>query len=144
VRNVDSLDSQLVAGTRGPVEPTWSPDGRPLAYVTQAEFKKVEVASGTPQTLATGLTLHRGVAWNNDGTILFGTLGNSEGTILFGIQHGASAQRDRDSHGAGRETFARLTDGARRGRDFNRDRSGDWVRCNAGDHATSRKLPLRP
>jgi len=78
VRAVDSLESQAITTSPGPppayYPPTWSPDGRSLVYYSgtnTGELRKVSVPGGTPQTLAAGLPVFRGIAWNTDGNILF-------------------------------------------------------------------------
>ena len=73
VHAVDSLDSQLIKAAPTGYWVSWSPDGRSLLYYdgTAHELRKVSVAGGTPQTLASDLQNFRGAAWNTDGTILF-------------------------------------------------------------------------
>ena len=74
VRDFDSLDSRLLAGTEGGRSPTWRPDGQFIAFAVDRWLKKVAVAGGPVVTLceiSTAYELGSGT-WNQHGDILFG------------------------------------------------------------------------
>ncbi|HXZ27290.1 MAG TPA: protein kinase, partial [Terriglobales bacterium] len=70
VRSLDSLTMQPLAGTEGGTNPTWSPDGRYLAYFAEHKLKRIDVSGGTVQTICDADD-GRGIAWGPDGTIVF-------------------------------------------------------------------------
>jgi Tol biopolymer transport system component len=70
VRSLDSLTMQPLAGTTGGAYPTWSPDGRFLAFFADHKLKKIDVSGGTVQTICDADD-GRGLAWGPDGTIVF-------------------------------------------------------------------------
>ena len=75
IRELDSLELKPLPGTEIPAiqqPPFWSPDSRVLAYGVEGKLKKVNISGEPPQTVcdAVGPT---GGAWNQDGTIVFGS-----------------------------------------------------------------------
>jgi Tol biopolymer transport system component/predicted Ser/Thr protein kinase len=74
VRPLNSLDARMLPGTSGPQSPDWSPDGRFIVFGVPGEqkLKKIEVAGGPPQTLASLRGGYTRGTWNREGTILFG------------------------------------------------------------------------
>src|SRR5262249_5350862 len=70
VRAFDSLTSRLVEHTEDARYPFWSPDSRSVGFFSAGLLKKLDIASGSIQTLAPaprGL----GGTWNADGVILY-------------------------------------------------------------------------
>jgi Tol biopolymer transport system component len=57
-------------GTEDGVSPFWSPDGRAIAFVANGQLKRLELANGRIQTLASAAAAAGGT-WNADDTILF-------------------------------------------------------------------------
>ncbi|MBI2186927.1 MAG: serine/threonine-protein kinase [Acidobacteria bacterium] len=70
-RSLDNPGRQPLPGTEGASSPFWSPDGRSLAFVADTRLKRVDIAGGAPQVLATNVA--SGGSWSRDGTILFTT-----------------------------------------------------------------------
>ncbi len=75
LRPLDSLTAQPLPGTEGVSGlPFWSPDSRSLGFAAGGELKKLDLASGAPQTLcmlpADVGSIFSGT-WNHDGVILF-------------------------------------------------------------------------
>ena len=79
-----SQEASSLAHTEDASFPFWSPDGRSLGFFADGRLKKIELSSGTVQTLCDAPT-GRGGTWNKDGVIVFtpsGQLGNG----LYRIQ----------------------------------------------------------
>jgi len=70
IRSIDSFDVRELDGTEGTRRPFWSPDSKYLAFFAGAQLKKVAIAGGPPQLIAT----HAGGAdgtWGSQNVILF-------------------------------------------------------------------------
>ena len=76
VRALASETAKPLPGTEGNLGGCWSPDGKSLAFLAAQKLKRIEVETGTVQTLADAPT-PRGCAWAPDGTILFAPAGNA-------------------------------------------------------------------
>ena len=72
IHELDSLTWRALPDTKGAVSPFWSPDSRFLGFAVGRDLKKIEVAGGPPQTLATVTNAVGSGAWNKDGVIIFG------------------------------------------------------------------------
>ena len=70
LRSLAGATAQPLPGTERGSYPFWSPDGRSIGFFTAAALKRLDLSGGTPQTLASVLSLHGG-AWSSDGVILF-------------------------------------------------------------------------
>jgi serine/threonine protein kinase len=70
VRSIDSLTAQPIPGTEQASQAFWSPDSRLIGFFASGKLKKVELSSGTVQTLADA-QVTRGGTWNRDGVIVF-------------------------------------------------------------------------
>ncbi|MFN7929707.1 MAG: protein kinase [Blastocatellia bacterium] len=81
VRPLDSMDATLLSGTDEPVNPFWSPDSRSLGFGSRGKLKRIDLASGRPQTLYDAFS-PQGGAWSRAGVILFAT---GQGGGLFQI-----------------------------------------------------------
>jgi serine/threonine protein kinase/Tol biopolymer transport system component len=71
VRALDSSSAQKLAGTDGAGTRFWSPDGKSVGFFADSKLKVVDIAGGTPQTIADNGGNQRGATWNKDGVILF-------------------------------------------------------------------------
>jgi hypothetical protein len=69
IRSLDSLTARPLPGTDGARYSFWSPDSRSVAFFTQIDLLKVDVAGGTAQKIAAADN-PMGGSWNQDGTIL--------------------------------------------------------------------------
>jgi len=78
IRRFDSLSSARIPGTEGASYPFWSPDGREIAFFTDAGLKAAGV-DGENVRVVCNVALGRGGAWNAKGTILFAP--STEGPI---------------------------------------------------------------
>jgi Tol biopolymer transport system component len=70
VRQLDSLTPQPLPETDGASFPFWSPDGRFIGFFAGGKLKKIDVSSGSRQTLCDAQA-GRGGTWNRDGVIVF-------------------------------------------------------------------------
>lgn len=70
IRPLETPAAQPLAGTENGTWPFWSPDSRFLAFFTGSKLKKVDVASGSVETLCDAGDA-RGGSWSRDGVILF-------------------------------------------------------------------------
>jgi eukaryotic-like serine/threonine-protein kinase len=71
LRQMDSVDAQMLPGTDYAIEPFWSPDSRSIAFGSQGKLKRVDLAGGTAQPLCDAARLTGG-SWNSKGVIIFG------------------------------------------------------------------------
>jgi Tol biopolymer transport system component len=76
VRSIDDPVARPLPGTEDSLMPTFSPDGRWLAFVAGVsppyQLKKIPVAGGAPQTLAGGIGGSTPMTWGDDGNLLLG------------------------------------------------------------------------
>ena len=72
VRPIDSLESRLLSGTEEATFPFWSPDSRFIGFFAEGRLKKIELSTGTVQTLAIeSVPDPRGATWSQAGVILY-------------------------------------------------------------------------
>ena len=75
-RSLNSEVAKPLAGTDSPHQGIfWSPDGKWIGFFSGKNLKRIDVATGTVQTLADAPTA-RGGTWSRDGKILFSPAGN--------------------------------------------------------------------
>ena len=60
-----------LAGTDGASNPFWSPDGQSLGFVAQAQLKRVEVSTGSVNSIAVVPGVSPGGAWSPQNIIVF-------------------------------------------------------------------------
>ena len=70
LRPLDKTTAQPLAGTEGASVPFWSPNGRSLGFYASGQLKRIDLAGGSAQPLAT-VQNARGGTWGPDDTILF-------------------------------------------------------------------------
>jgi Tol biopolymer transport system component len=70
LRPLDQITAQPLAGTEGASLPFWSPDSRSIGFFADAKLKRIDVAGGRSQVLASA-PVGMGGAWNRDGVIVF-------------------------------------------------------------------------
>ena len=68
VRGIDSLSGRAL--TPAESAPIWSPDSRQIAFGNEGKLYRIDVASGTLQTICATATVIGG-SWNRDGNIIF-------------------------------------------------------------------------
>jgi len=83
VRSLDSPVAMPLTGTERASRPFWSPDSRSIAFVAGTSLKRIDIDSGSLQTLASGIPTPLGGSWSSDGsTIIFG---NNPGGPIFRV-----------------------------------------------------------
>jgi serine/threonine-protein kinase len=75
-RLLESPTSTVLAGTEGASAPSFSPDGRWIAFFSDQKLKKISVEGRSPVTLCE-VGAARGVFWGEDGNILFANGGTT-------------------------------------------------------------------
>ena len=70
VRALDSLETEILAGTERASRPFWSPDSRSIAFFAQGQLKRIAASGGPVQTLCDAPAGREGT-WNREGVILF-------------------------------------------------------------------------
>lgn len=70
IRPIGAVDAHPLAGTQNGRQPFWSPDGKYLAFFADAKLKKIEVATGSLETICDALD-PRGGTWGRSGVIIF-------------------------------------------------------------------------
>jgi serine/threonine protein kinase len=76
-RSLDSITAQPLSGTEDALYPFWSPDSRFIGFFAAGKLKKIEISSGTVQTLSGGGSpVPRGATWSQNGVIVFGPTPN--------------------------------------------------------------------
>jgi eukaryotic-like serine/threonine-protein kinase len=70
LRPLDKTTAQPMAGSEGASYPFWSPDSRSVGFFANGKLMRIDLAGGSPQTLA-GAAIGRGGTWGPDGVILF-------------------------------------------------------------------------
>ncbi|HLF83562.1 MAG TPA: protein kinase, partial [Blastocatellia bacterium] len=85
VRQLDTLELKVLADTNGARLPFFSADGQWIGFFAGGSLKKIAVAGGTAQTIATATTGPAGGTWMDDGSIVF--IGDPE----LGIQRISSS-----------------------------------------------------
>ncbi len=78
VEERDRYEARPIPGTDGAFDPTFSPDGQWLAFVQGGQLRKLQVTGGTAVTLADSAAAVPGVAWLDDGTLVFARAGRRE------------------------------------------------------------------
>src|SRR4030095_12434720 len=74
LRAIDRIDAQEVGGTDEAAFPFWSPDSRFIGFFAGKGLIKVDVNSGSTQTVCELIGTSRGGAWNRDDVIVFGVV----------------------------------------------------------------------
>jgi serine/threonine-protein kinase len=71
IKRRDVLDPAPLAGTEHASDPTFSPDGQWIAYIAGSQLKKVRIDGGPSATLADSAATGYGIAWLDDGTLVY-------------------------------------------------------------------------
>lgn len=75
LRDFASTEARRLPGTGGVRAVFWSPDSRYLAFAAVTALKKIDVTSGSQQTIATVSPTSGSGCWGGDDVILFGSRG---------------------------------------------------------------------
>src|SRR5262249_25153263 len=75
LRSLGSILAQRLDRTEGAEFPFWSPDGQSVGFFADSKLKRVDLSSGSPQTICDAAG-SAGGTWNREGSIVFaGTAG---------------------------------------------------------------------
>jgi eukaryotic-like serine/threonine-protein kinase len=69
LRPLNQTTVQPLPGTEGAMNPFWSPDSRLIGFFAEGKLKRIDIAGGLPQALASAQA--GSGAWNRDGVIVF-------------------------------------------------------------------------
>ena len=74
IRDADAFESRPIAGTEGGRSPSWSPDGRSIAFVVGKTLKRVAIDGGPALTILDGPNANAmgGAVWSPAGVLVFG------------------------------------------------------------------------
>jgi Tol biopolymer transport system component len=70
VRNLDSAQARLLAGTEDSECPFWSPDARAIGFYSSGKLRKVDLAGGQSDAIAP-MSACLGASWSADGSIVY-------------------------------------------------------------------------
>ena len=75
IRDMNSLESRPLPGTKGASFIFWAPDNRSLAFTVGSRLSRIDIGGGSLQLICEvpGKRIGQG-AWNKDGVILFGVI----------------------------------------------------------------------
>jgi serine/threonine protein kinase len=76
IRSVEALEPRVLPGTTGASAPFWSPDNRFIGFFADGGLRKVELSTGSSQTICEAAD-PRGGTWGRHRTILFSANGGS-------------------------------------------------------------------
>ena len=92
LRRLDSLAPQIVLDFgRQFTQAAWSPDSQSLAFDYSGRIQRARLPNGAPETIAELNGPTQGVAWGEDGTILFATVTDSH--LYLVPPQGGAAQK---------------------------------------------------
>jgi len=71
IKHREMLDPTPIAGTEHASDPVFSPDGQWIAYIADGQLRKIRVDGGPSTTLADSAGNRYGIAWLDDGTLVY-------------------------------------------------------------------------
>jgi serine/threonine-protein kinase len=97
IKQRDRHEATPLLGTLNVNNFTWSPDGEWLAFTSQTQLKKIPVVGGAAITLTAGASGNPGLAWLDDGSIVFLPLGGGLGLSRVSADGGTATAFRTDS-----------------------------------------------
>jgi eukaryotic-like serine/threonine-protein kinase len=70
-RDMNSANAAPISGSEGGVNPSFSPDGRWLAFFANGKLKKISLDGGPPVVIAEGIAYPKGLCWGTDHNIYY-------------------------------------------------------------------------
>ena len=71
LRPLDADEAKPLSGTEGGTCPFWSPDSASLGFFAGGKLKRIEINTGTVQSICDSTSDPGGATWNRDGVIVF-------------------------------------------------------------------------
>ncbi len=93
VRDLESGETQVLAGTEGVAQLFWSPDSRFVGFSTHFQLKKIDLSRGPPETLR-DVGFSRGGTWNEEGVMVLSNNTGLHRVLASGGQPGPVRLRD--------------------------------------------------
>jgi Tol biopolymer transport system component len=121
VRSLDALEPRVLAGTEYAANPTFSPDGRRIAFVavrSPRTLNVVGVAGGPVLTLTDSLVDLGGVSWGTDGYIYFDGHLEGDGVARIRADGGESPEIASTPNSSASESYHFQPDALPDGRGF--------------------------
>ncbi len=101
LRSLGAVEARPLAGTENGQDAFWSPDSRSIAFVQGGQLKRLDIAGGVPQVIASAPAF-RGGSWNRNGFIIF--VPNSS-IGLFTVPAGGGEAQPLTALGSTRDRF---------------------------------------
>ena len=89
VRQLDQLEMTPISGSTNAVDPTFSPDGRWIAFMIGRQLFKVAATGGDPIRISTLPVEPQGITWTSGGDIVFGV----QSDTLFAVKETGGVPR---------------------------------------------------
>ncbi len=70
-RAIDSAEAHTIPGTEGASQPSFSPDGRSLAYLASGRLMRIALDGSAPRPIAPLSDVAPDYTWTNDGAIIY-------------------------------------------------------------------------
>jgi serine/threonine-protein kinase len=109
---MDSLESKVVSGTEGAVNPFFSPDGQWLGFFSGGKLQKIPLSGGAAVSLA-DVTFPKGASWSSEGIIAFTPITGASAMMQVKDSGGAPQPLTRRANGQGSHRWPDFLPGGR-------------------------------
>jgi len=112
IRDLDSLQARELPNTERAAHPVWSPEGRSIAFIADAQLRRIDLGDESVRVIASD-AVRSAPAWGPDGTILFQRLGQLSAVSATGGPVTSVATVDQSGRPVGAGWPSLLPDGRR-------------------------------